>query len=151
LKRTLAIAGLMLASAGVVIANPASADVRVHTPVCSLDAIVQTTVAQLHSPVPFIVTTTRKDAYGVAKRDRVLVSRETPCDYDLVTSVVRHEYMHVLQYRVNAFPDDFEQIADCGSRMLGSKVTPYIGKNECSDVQMTQVRDLLKLSAHVDM
>jgi len=148
-KRMLAVAGLMLASTGVVISTPASA--QVHPTLCSLDAIVQARVVQLRPSVPFVVTTTREDAYGVAKRDRVEVSRETPCDYDLVISVVNHEYMHTLQYQSHKKFADFEKVADCGSRLLGSRVTPYLGDDACSDVEMMEARNLLTLysSMHV--
>jgi hypothetical protein len=142
----------MLASAGVVIATPASADV--HTPACSLQDLVNVRVAQLHPNVPFEVGVTRPDAFAITTRGKVVVSRETPCDSILVTSIVNHEYVHTLQYAKyprNHIPKEYdaEGVADCGSRMLGSEILPYIHNAPCSDVQLTEVRDLLKLRTNV--
>jgi hypothetical protein len=153
-KRTLAVAGLMLATAGVVISTPASADVHL-SPACSLDQLVHDRVAQLGTDTPWSIGVTPADRLGDARRSGVVVSRETPCDRVLVTSIVNHEWVHTQQfkkYSKNHIPRgyDLEGVADCGSRLLGSVVTPYIGDAPCTDAQLTEARDLIKLTdAHL--
>jgi hypothetical protein len=154
MKRTLALAGLMLASAGVVIASPASADV--HTMTCNLDQIVQSRAADLgvHAEVGAM----REDGWGTAMADGIIVSRETPCERDLVVSIVNHEFMHVIQYSMpnwdEKYAGRFEIVADCASKLIGSTRTPYVDGKGCSSKNLMLAKELVnhvELPAHVAM
>lgn len=159
MKRMLAVAGIMLASAGVVIATPASASD--HTPApCSLEQVVKARVAQLPATVPFRIGDT-PNAMALTYDDEVVVSRETPCDIDLITSIVNHEWVHTKQYQVFGThyamkkvygAKGVEKIADCGSLLLGSRDTPYIDQyGPCTDDELMVARDLIALPANTHM
>jgi hypothetical protein len=153
-KRILASAIMTLATVGVVIVTPASAEVGDSSGSCPavIEQVVHTRAAELGSRLPWTIVTD-PGGYGHATRKGIEVSRETPCDYDLVISVVNHEFMHELQFRMykpGVMKQDWmERVADCGSRMLGSKVTPYIGDEVCSDADATVARNLIELTTHV--
>lgn len=159
MKRQLALAGIMLASAGVVIATPASASDHVPAP-CSLERIVNARLDELGRNVPWTIGTSKSGTFAVTYDDEVIVSRETPCDQDLVVSIVNHEWVHTKQYQVyhtsnevrKAFGghDEVEKIADCGSQLLGSKYTPYIDQQgPCTTQELSVARNLIELPARI--
>jgi hypothetical protein len=96
---------------------------------------------------------------GVALVDEhaVKISPATTCV--LMVSVVNHEWMHVQQghewgssarlfQAVGEF--EVEMVADCGSMLLGSTVTPYINKHRqetgergCSEYELDAARELI--------
>jgi hypothetical protein len=156
MNRMLAVAGIMLASAGVVIANPASADTSVkHT--CDVASIVNSRVADLGTDRPWTIGDT-PGALALTYSDEVVVSHETSCNYDLVISIVNHEWVHTKQYVryhtrsaiVKALGVvGTERIADCGSQLLGSKMTPYLDETgPCTDTELMEARYLIELPVH---
>jgi hypothetical protein len=96
---------------------------------------------------------------GLADIDarRVTISPKVGCD--LMPAVVNHEWMHVQQghkwgsserlfQAVGEF--EVEMVADCGSMLLGSTVTPYItshrqetGDRGCSEYELDVARELI--------
>jgi hypothetical protein len=95
---------------------------------------------------------------GLADVDahRVTISPTARCD--LMPSVVNHEWMHVQQghkygssERVFQAVGEFEveMVADCGSMLLGSTVTPYITQHRretgdgCSEYELAAARSLI--------
>lgn len=157
MKRTLALAGLMLASAGVVIMTPA-ADATPHAPATCptvVEKIMNDRVAELGTDVPWHAID-MTDALGVTSRSRgVEVSRETPCDRGLILSVINHEWMHTRQYKIHKAGTMtrvwMEKVADCGSQLLGSTHTPYLDQwGPCTTQDLTDARNLIELPAHID-
>lgn len=77
------------------------------------------------------------------------VNPATPCR--LVADVVRHEWMHLQQWRM--YGPDFgavmlgkrrlELVADCGSMLLGSKYTPYLQQETCTQRDLRDARRLI--------
>lgn len=49
-----------------------------------------------------------------------------------VSSIVRHEYAHLQQFRMYGsgtrehYGSNLERVADCASKLMGSRVTPYL-------------------------
>jgi hypothetical protein len=95
---------------------------------------------------------------GLADIDahRVKISPKVGCD--LMPSVVNHEWMHVQQghkwgssERLYQAVGEFEveMVADCGSMLLGSTVTPYITQHRreagsgCSRYELDVARELI--------
>lgn len=105
-------------------------------PSCDRVALVDARLAELgRFGVEWRVGPTRPDAWGVSTVDvGVTISEIVPCDRDLILSVVNHEWMHTQQFRetpdrrqrLREYGRDIETIADCGSLLLGSTVTPYL-------------------------
>ncbi|GAB3154347.1 hypothetical protein GCM10027258_58060 [Amycolatopsis stemonae] len=105
-------------------------------PACDRAALVDARLAQLgRFGVEWHVGPTRADAWGVSTTYAgVTISELVPCDRDLILSVVNHEWMHTQQFRetpdrrqrLREYGRSIETIADCGSLLLGSTVTPYL-------------------------
>lgn len=156
MKHTLASAIVMLAVAGVVIAPDASAH-PVDQVTCVRN-IVNARVAQLGASVPWSVGVASPGHQATTYSDEVVVSRETPCDYDFVISIVNHEWVHTQQHvlaghkllrKVYGTPERVEKVADCGSQLLGSRYTPYIDRwGPCTTSELTDARNLVELPAN---
>lgn len=62
----------------------------------------------------------------------VTVSDSVPCD--VIVSIVNHEWMHTRQERLypgraqRAYGEVFEVVADCGSMLLGSPISPCLDR-----------------------
>ncbi|MEV6646070.1 hypothetical protein [Amycolatopsis sp. NPDC051371] len=124
-----AVAGLLV---GLAPARAAAA------PSCDRGTLVDARLAELgRFGVEWRVGPTRPDAWGVTLPDEgVTVSEVVPCKPALILSIVNHEWMHTQQMR--AYPDRrlrsrvygryVETVADCGSLLLGSRYTPYLGQ-----------------------
>lgn len=86
------------------------------------------------------------DLYGAM---RVRISPTVPCGY--MVDVINHEWIHTRQYAkygkrtIQAYGDGLEPIADCGSRLLGSAYTPYLGLRGtgCTEYELDSARSLL--------
>ncbi len=66
---------------------------------------------------------------GKVWRD-ITISETAPCD-----AIVNHEWVHTRQilypdWAQQAYGDAFEIVADCGSKLLGSPVTPYLERRK---------------------
>jgi hypothetical protein len=87
---------------------------------------------------------------------QVRIAADAPCG--LILSVTNHEWMHVQQARkfgtnVAVFDaygaDGVEMVADCGSQLLGSTDTPYIGQrlkaagHGCTPRELADAHDLI--------
>jgi hypothetical protein len=90
----------------------------------------------------------------------VVVNPDVPCDS--VSSVVRHEWMHLQQ--LDMYGADLgsmalgrnrvEIVADCGSMLLGSTNTPYVRDQldahgvGCTDADLADARELIEFGPH---
>jgi len=105
-------------------------------PACDRAALIASRLDELgRDGFAWRLGTTPPGSWGWASAGRgVTVSETVPCDSDLIVSIVNHEWMHTQQYR--AYPERslrarvygkaIETVADCGSMLLGSTVTPYL-------------------------
>jgi hypothetical protein len=89
----------------------------------------------------------------VPAADTVRLSPSIPCDK--IFDVVNHEWMHLLQER--EYPgrvqrayggyEQFELVADCGSKILGSDYTPYETRiHACSSKEFESAARLIEQS-----
>lgn len=80
---------------------------------------------------------------------QVRISPKVPCGYML--DVINYEWIHTRQYAkygnrtIQAYGDGLEPVADCGSRLLGSTYTPYLGLrgSGCTEYERASARSLL--------
>lgn len=148
---TTAFAGLVMVSTPAALAD---------APECSWTGEYARTIAQLHeNPALFHVLARTQvsgqvgnPALGSADTDDVSIASDTPCR--LVSSVLRHQHMHLQQYRLwggldgarLVYHDRLEIVADCASMLAGSRYTPYVDKAGGSTAEdITDARSLLRL------
>ncbi|MFI6308508.1 hypothetical protein ACIBCH_42000 [Amycolatopsis thailandensis] len=64
----------------------------------------------------------------------ITISDTAPCN--AVVTIVNHEWVHTRQEQLypgrsqQAYGDAFEIVADCGSMLLGSSITPYLERRK---------------------
>lgn len=123
---------------------------------CVWDDELTRTLAELgEHPGNWTITDLDGGYLGRARldEDRALIDRDTPCDY--VSSVVKHEWMHLQQGRkfggkraayaaYGGSADRLELVADCGSMLLGARHTPFVDdQGGCSDADRAAARALI--------
>ncbi|MBE1575081.1 hypothetical protein ACFORH_42890 [Amycolatopsis roodepoortensis] len=73
-------------------------------------------------------------AAGYPGSKDITISDTAPCD--AIVTVVNHEWMHARQEALfpgramRAYGEAFEIVADCGSMLLGSPITPYLERRK---------------------
>lgn len=128
-------------------------------PDCSWPVEYTRTIAELHEnpalfhvlPGAVVSEKVGSPAVGAADTDEVSVAAETPCWK--LSSVIRHEHMHLQQYRLwgglngarIVYGDRLEIVADCASKLAGSRYTPYVDKaGGCAAQDLADARQLLR-------
>ncbi|MFF5992562.1 hypothetical protein [Prauserella flavalba] len=130
---------------------------------CDWDAEWSATIAELgEDPLNFVRQTGDMDGLkGRAYLDTGVVTISTATTCEMVSSVIRHEWVHLQQGRMHGglrgawrvYGDRLEIVADCGSWLLGSQHTPYrqraleAGQPGCSPRDLAEARRLITFSA----
>jgi hypothetical protein len=157
------IAAVALAAGAIVVLDPqppalATASTQ---PVCVWADELQDTLDELGEDPADWRLARSPDYWGKAFPDgTVVVNPDVPCDS--VSSVVRHEWMHLQQIRMYGTDlgsmalgrNRVEIVADCGSMLLGSTNTPYVRDQldahgvGCTDADLADARELIEFGPH---
>ncbi|MQA62289.1 MAG: hypothetical protein GEU86_12485 [Actinophytocola sp.] len=96
-----------------------------------------------------------RNPFGKAKDGLVVISPQAPCE--MVADIARHEWMHLQQRRHHDSPKAYyggqervELIADCGSMLLGSTVTPYLDPERHAYIGQCQPGDYAEARRLID-